>query len=273
MTMGSFARVVCGLLIMAFVAPGPAAGATTDALTRARLLYNQRQWDAAIAAAKDAARQPATLQPARLLLARACLERFRRAQDAADLSAARESLALIDADRLQSTDRTELLVGWGELFFLDGQPGIAAELFDAALAKPDTRSPVSRDRMLDWWAQSLDRLALGESTTERHRVYDRILARVDRELERLPESSTAIYWAAAAARGAGDLDRAWSATRAGWIRARIIPGGGTALRNDLDRLTLDGIIPDRARLLAGSGDPKKPLADMRAEWDALKKLW
>lgn len=258
-------------LVLSMTGVGEAAA---DQVARARQLYNRRQYDAAIAVAQEAVRHPPSAPAATLILARAHLERSRRTADGTDLSAARDALTSIDAARLQPGDRTELMVGWAEFFFLDGKPDVAAELFDAALARSDAGQAVTRDRMLDWWAQSLDRVALGYTGTLRDRVYTRILSRMERELERAPDSAAVIYWLAAAARGAGDLDRAWQAARAGWIRSKLASGGGAAVRADLDRLVIDGIIPERARLRFASGDARTAFSDeMQAEWDAIKRLW
>ena len=47
--------------------------------------------------------------------------------------------------------------------------------------------------------------------------------RMEIEVRIDPGSAPANYWLAAAARGAGDLDRAWHAAIAGWIRAPMRP--------------------------------------------------
>ncbi len=62
-----------------------AALANRADLARARSLYNQRQFDAAIEAATAAQKTPDTLDPATVLLARAHLERYRERADPADL--------------------------------------------------------------------------------------------------------------------------------------------------------------------------------------------
>jgi tetratricopeptide (TPR) repeat protein len=258
-------------LVLSMTGVGEAAA---DQVARARLLYNQRQYDAAIAVAREAVRRPQSAPAATLILARAHLERSRHTADGTDLAAARDALTSIDAARLHPTNRTELIVGWAELFFLDGKPDVAAELFDAALARSDAGQAVTRDRMLDWWAQSLDRMALGHTGTSRERIYSRILSRMERELERVPDSAAVIYWLAAGARGAGDLDRAWQSARAGWIRSRVSVGRAAPVRADLDRLVVDAIIPERARQRSASGDARKAFTEeMQAEWDATKRLW
>jgi tetratricopeptide (TPR) repeat protein len=263
------------VLVLALILSSTAIGeAAPDQVARARQLYNQRQYDAAIAVARDALRRPQSAPAAALILARAHLERSRRATDATDLPAARDALTSLDASRIQPADRTELIVAWAELFFLDGKPDVAAELFDAALARVDVGQAVARDRMLDWWAQSLDRMATSHTGESRVRIYARIVSKMEREMERLPDSAAVIYWLAAAARGAGDLDRAWQAARAGWIRSKVSWGGGAQVRIDLDRLVTNAIIPERAGLQPATGDGRRiSTEEMLAEWDTIKRLW
>ena len=102
--------------------------------------------------------------------------------------------------------------------------------------------------MLDWWASALERHAQ-TSTGERDRIFERMYDRMDAELQRDPGSVAANYWFVASARALGELDRAWSASMAGWVRASMAGSRADALRTDIDRLVLTGIIPDpRERL-------------------------
>ena len=80
----------------------------------------------------------------------------------------------------------------------------------------------------------------------------RIRQRMDEELASHPGSGAAAYWIAAAARAQGDLQAAWDAAQAGWVRARLASDKGAALRADLDRLVLRAIVPDRAKATAQS---------------------
>ena len=70
---------------------------------------------------------------------------------------------------------------------------------------------------------------------------------MEKELAADSASAPAAYWLAAAARGTGNLDRALNAAMAGWVTAPLGRDHGAALRADLDRLMVQGIIPDRAR--------------------------
>jgi hypothetical protein len=59
---------------------------------------------------------------------------------------------------------------------------------------------------------------------------------------------------------------------AGWVIAPIGKDHGAALRADLDRLMVQGIIPDRAGRLQPR-DMKQTSAVMLSEWEALKAGW
>ena len=81
------------------------------------------------------------------------------------------------------------------------------------------------------------------------------------------QACPALYWLSAAARGQGDLQAAWDAAQAGWVRASLSPTRGPALRNDLDRLMHRAIVPERSRILA------QPPETLIAEWEQFKEKW
>jgi hypothetical protein len=87
------------------------------------------------------------------------------------------------------------------------------------------------------------------------------------ELGANPASSAASYWLAAAARGQGDLDAAWDAAKAGWVRAPLADDRGAALRADIDRLVQRGVVPERAKVTA------QPAEALLAEWERFKESW
>jgi hypothetical protein len=93
-----------------------------------------------------------------------------------------------------------------------------------------------------------------------------------REIERDPGSLPAGYWLAAAARGRGDLERAFDNAVAGWVRAIHGRDRGIALRADIDRLMVQAILPERAARLSPR-DQKTILSGMVAEWDVFKERW
>lgn len=246
-----------------------AAGRTTDA----RKLYNQELYELAIRAATEARQAGDAVDEASVILARAHLERFRQTHDAHNLTEAREALRQVDATRLSAAAQTEFTVALGQWLFLADKFRAAAELFDSASVRVDHLGPVARDRMLDWWATAIDQQAQ-EDPAHRAALYQRIVDRMEAELRLQPGSTAAGYWLAAAARSAGDTDRAWHAALAGYLRARMAPDRGIGLRADLDRLVTTAIIPERARQVSAPGGDTKPAADaMTSEWEQLKVLW
>ena len=246
---------------------GPPVLAAEDPLARARLLYNQRQFQAAVSAAEQARLTPARADAADLIAARAYLERFRESSTSDDLTNARDRLRRLNTQRLGPRERAEYVVGLGETLFFDGAFGAAATVFDAALQSRDVLAGEARERLLDWWASAVDREAKPRPDIERQGVYQRIRARMESELATHPASGTAVYWMAAAARAQGDHQGAWDAAQAGWVRAPLAADRGAALRADLDRLVLRAIVPDRARATA------QPPETLRTEWERFKARW
>jgi tetratricopeptide (TPR) repeat protein len=241
-----------------------------DALAIARRLYNLGQYDRALEAAREAAANPTTAASARLVIGRINLERYRTSNQSADLEDAHAALKAIDPQTLDPRERVELQVGLAELLYVDEHFGAAAELFDPVLEASSALGPNAHERVLDWWATALDRQA--QSSSDRAPLYERIVARMEQELRRDPTSAPAAYWLAAASRGAGDLDRAWAAASAGWIRAVAARDRGVTLRVDLDRLVTQAIIPDRAAR-SPMRDRRQATAALIAEWESFKKSW
>ena len=263
-------RVLTALVVLAVLWATPTGAA--DPLADARRLYNLGQYDTAAPMAREAMKVPATAESARLVLGRICLERYRRTADPADFVEAREALRAVNPQVLDRRERAELTVGLGEAFFLDDRFGAASELFEGALDSSSELDAAAHERVLDWWASALERQALALPRDARAPLYLRILDRMEKERALDPGSAPAAYWLAAAARGAGNLDRAWNAAMAGWVVAILGRDRGAALRADLDRLMAQGIIPDRAVRLQPK-DWKQAAAVMLAEWEALKTNW
>jgi tetratricopeptide (TPR) repeat protein len=263
-------RLVVATLVLALLGASPARAA--DALAEARRLYNLGQYDGSIKYAREALKMPATAESARVVLGRAQLERYRATADAADLVAAREALKMVNAGGLEPRERAELSIGIGECLFLEDKFGPASESFGRVLDSSRELGTAAHARVLDWWASSLDRLALSRAREHREPLYARIVEQMDRELATNPSSAPAAYWLAAALRGLGDVDRAWYAASAGWVQAMLAADRGAALRADLDRLVVQAIIPERAGRLQPR-DPTGATAVMTAEWDALKAAW
>src|SRR5260370_37365842 len=142
--------------------------------TRAGLMYNDRQFDAAVAAAEEGRHVPERADSADLIAARAYLERFRASAVRDDLTRARERLSRINPGRLNARERTELIIGLGETLFFDDSSGAAAGVFESVLAGGDHLAADARERVLDWWASALDRDARPPSDFERQAVDQKI---------------------------------------------------------------------------------------------------
>jgi hypothetical protein len=263
-----------GAALLLFVLTGSLAATKgpPDPLLTARRLYNQGQYDQALEAAQMAASNPSIVSSARLVMGRARLERYRQTPIPAELDTARTELRGVDPRAIDARERIELQVGFAELLYFEDRYGAAAELLDPVIDQSTTLAPEAHDRALDWWATALDRQAQSAAPSDRGLVHFRIGERMEQELRRDPTSVPASYWLAASARGAGDLDRAWSAASAGWIRAALARERGDTLRADLDKLVLQAIIPERAARLPQK-DRRPAAASMTADWEAFKKIW
>jgi hypothetical protein len=263
-------------LVGIFVLALTGSAAAADPLSEARRLYNLAQYEMAERLAREAAGIPAQADAARVVLGRIQLERFRQSADPKDLAAARASLTMVDTVRLVAADRVELAIGFAEALYLDGHFGAAAYLFESVRQRSILLGRPAHERVLDWWATALDRQAQTLPLVERGPLYHSILQRMNEEIAENPGSTPAGYWLAAAERAQGNLDRAWYAAQAGWLRATFAEDRGAALRADLDRLVTQALIPDRAAKLASGSprsDPKEAQASMNEEWEAFKRMW
>jgi hypothetical protein len=248
-----------------------------DPLAEARALYNQGDFDGAVVAAERARLVPARpdqgrpvlgrMDSADLIAARAYLERFRASAAADDLANARWRLSRLDPLRFTPRERVEFIVGLGEDLYFEESYGAAADVFASALDSADSQEGDARERVLEWWASALDQIARPRPDIERQGIYERVRERMQSELASHAGSATAAYWLAAAARGKGDVQAAWDAVEAGWVRASLTRDGGATLRTDLDHLMLMGIVPERAKAL------DQPTDNVRAEWERFKERW
>ena len=260
------------LLLLLTAMLGAPSARSADALAEARRLYNQGQYDAAERSAREAVRLPATADGARVVLGRIQLERYRQTASPADLADAIGALRAVDPRPLDPKQRVELAIGMGEALFLEDRFGAAAALFDSVLDASALLGAPAHERVLDWWATAVDRQALVRPAPERGALYERIAGRMADELATDAGSTSAGYWLPAARRGAGDLETAMHEATAAWVRASLARDRGAALRADLDRLMVQGILPDRAARLPGR-DHAQALAGMVGEWEAFKARW
>jgi hypothetical protein len=261
-------RVILTLLGLLILVPTVQAA---DPLAEARRLYNAGQYEAAARAAREALAVEGYADAARVVLGRVQLERFRQTADPADLNAAREALRSVDPGPLRYRERLELAIGQAEVLYLEDRFGAAAELFETSLDRSVVLGTSAHERVLDWWATALDRYAQLRAIEERSPIYKSIVERMRAELALDAGSTPASYWLVAGARGAGDLDRAWHAAIAGWVRASLAQDRGAALRADLDRLVTQAVIPERAAKL--KSDVRQAAAGMQNEWTTFKAAW
>ena len=261
------------LIVLMLAAPSTLVAAEHPSLAKARALYNAGDYDGAIAAAGVARTEPASADAAALVTGRAHLERFRVGPgDPADLAAAREALSAARIAALLPRDQVDLLVGLGQALFLTNAFGAAAELFDSALARAGMLPYRDRMLLLDWWATAIDREAQSLPPERRTASLGRVVSRMEEELAADPGQPAANYWLAVAARGTGDLERAWHAAVAAWVRAPLRPDAATTLRQDVDRFMTTVLIPERARMRPAR-EQGAALADLRSQWDTVKDQW
>lgn len=261
----------CLLVVTLLLAP-VAQSSYADPLAEARRLYNMGLYDDAERIARGALEQPASANAARVVLGRIRLERYRRSGAAEDLNDARAALREVDPRQLESRERLELTLGFAETLFLEDRFAAAAELFEPILESSALLGAPAHERVLDWWASALDRHAHTRPMADRAGVYTRITQRMNSELARDPGLSVANYWVVAAARGSGDLDAAWTRAMAAWVRASLARDRGLILRADLDRLMVQGIIPERATRISRR-DTTAIVNGLTGEWEAFKAGW
>ena len=263
------ASALCAALLL--VLASSAAAQRAD-LARARTLYNERQFDGAIEAAAAAQKEPSVADPATVVLARAHLERYRERANPEDLSAARVALGTVRVSNLDSRDHVDYLMALGEALFFEDDYGAAATLFESGIDRAIAQGAETGESMLEWWGSAVERHADALDREARIIAFRRLRERMARELARNPGSAAAAYFLVVATRGSGEPVEAWNAAIAGWVRARLAGARSAALRADLDKLVLQGIIPDRVAMLAVERREQAE-SDLRGEWAVVKERW
>ena len=269
------ARGVIVFALLSVAAPSSAAGQSD--LEKARAMYNEGRFEESIAAAAVAKHKPVSVPSATLIEARARLERFRQNGDAGDLGAARAALVSLNPRVLAPQEIIEWQIGIGTALFLENQPGPAAEMFATVLpAARERLSSAELDKLVEWWASTVARVAESQTGSARKDAYTAMLSAVRNELERNPLSWPASYWLVVAARGAGNLDDSWNAAITAWIRAGSQPEG-VSVRGDLDRFVTQTLIPERAQARTGqrldSKTTETEIAAQTEQWRALVEHW
>ena len=265
-------RVAALFTVLVIWLCGTPAAAQRAELAKARAAYNQQQFDEAIAAALTAQKVGVTADAATVVLCRAYLERYRQRANPADLAAARAQLGTVRVANLDSRDHVDFMMALGEALFFEDDFGAAAAMFESGIDSALAQGAATGEAMLDWWGSAIERQAESLERDQRAAVFTRMRDRMTRELARNPGSAAAAYWSVVAARGAGDVLGAWDAAIAAWVRARLAGARSAQLRADLDKLVLEGIIPDRVRALAQDKRGQAE-SDLRTEWAVLKERW
>jgi hypothetical protein len=242
------------------------------AIEEARRLFVQERFEAALMSVSTARKLAPASAEARLLAGRAGIERYRQTADPLELDAALDALDGLDGAELEAQDRPDLVMALAMGLYMTGEFRAAADFFEAA--SESTRDSGLQNGLLDWWATAMDRHAHLQASEDRPATYERVRARMDDELRRRPGASAAGFWRVAALRARGDLDGAWNAAIAGWVRAQLGDDGGVALRELLDAFVTATLIPEQAGRLA---TPARPATDIEAvlmgEWTDLKGKW
>ena len=259
------------MLAVVVLAAVPASAQRAD-LAKARTFYNQRQFDAAIEAAAVAQKTPATADAATVVLARAHLERYRERANPEDLSAARTALGTVRVINLDARDNVDFLMALGEALFFEDDYGAAATLFESGIEAAIAQGTPTAEAMLEWWGSAMERHADALEREPRIAAFGRLRDRMSRELARNPGSAAAAYWLVVGTRGGGEPIEAWEAAIAGWVRARLAGPYSAKLRADLDKLVLEGIIPDRVRAVAPDRRTQTE-SDLKTEWAVVKERW
>ena len=257
---------------LALVLCGVSLDATREDLARARTLFNERKFDQAIQVAELARKTPDTADAAAIVLARAHLERYRQVADPADLGSARTALGSVNVERLGTPDRAEYLMALGGSLFLEDDFGAAAEIFESAIEIAPAAGESAREAVLDWYGSAMERWAAAFTTSRRAVMLERLVRLMEREQAKNPGSRAASYWLVAGLRAQGELERAWQAAIAAWVRAPIAGQRALGLRTDIDRLVREGIIPDRGKE-APEAEQESRAASLRAEWELVKQKW
>jgi hypothetical protein len=68
------------------------------------------------------------------------------------------------------------------------------------------------------------------------------------------------------------MDGAWNSAIAAWVRSTLSPDTTAGLRDDLDRLVTQALIPERSRTLVARS-PQEAVTALRTEWELLKQQW
>ena len=146
--------------------------------------------------------------------------------------------------------RLEYLLALGQALFLEDEFGAAASLFASAVVPARALDPALRESFVDWWGSAVERQADVAGAEFRAGPVQRPRAcACEPSWAAAPNPQPPSTGRPPRSGAPGDSSAAWDAAIAGWVRARLAGERSASLRADLDKLVLQGIIPDRVRLL------------------------
>ena len=156
-------RSRCGVaaVLLCLADRPPRAADDDDPLARARQLYNQRQFDAAVRRPRRrGGRRHAPTAPTWSPRAPTS-SGFATSAASDDLTNARERLRRIDPERFDGrASASSIIVGLGETLFFDGASRRRRRRVRLGARHAATRcAGDARERVLDWWASAVDREA------------------------------------------------------------------------------------------------------------------
>ena len=173
----------------------PAMAAAQSDLERARTLYNAGMFDESIAAATVAKKKPAAAPSATLIAARARLELFRQSARSPGPGCRARGSCFTESTHSGAA---------GNHRVADWPRHRAVPRRSAGTRRCDVHDRVAEpragcrlaefDKLLEWWASTLSRVAESLSGLARKDAYAAMLAAVRGELERDPLSRPATYW-------------------------------------------------------------------------------
>ena len=225
-------------------------------------------------AALEAARVPTTADAARLVLGRVQLERYRATHSRRPVRRHRLRLRISTRDALNRANGSS----WRLVL-----PKRCTSKIDSALPRRCSRRSSTRPTHLGRRRTSACSTGGPRRSSATHNsgrrlsgpsYYGRVSKRMREEIcdGRRDRRRRLIGWRAAA-RGVGDLGARAERSHGGVDHGPLCADdGGVALRADLDRLVVQGILPDRAARLT-MRDHTQALAGMVGEWEAFKSSW
>ena len=183
--------------------------------------------DQALDALRGRSRTPAQPLLSHLIIGRVRLERYRSPRHRC--SGARRRRGRFSRRRSARAQSTRAAGAAGRAGRCCCSSMIASAPAPSCWSRCSTRTaslaPDAHDRAVEWWAIALDAQAQAQPPDRSPAAYQRSVDADGAGAAARPGLGAAGYWLAAASRDAGDLERAWAAALAAWVRASLAPDG------------------------------------------------